>query len=273
MGSRSRVYVGRLGNRTRERDIYDAFSRYGRIVGCDLKYGFCFVEYDDSRDAEDAVHGMDGRDLDGSRIIVEYSRGGGYRSTERTYGPPQRSDYRVSVDNLPRDMSWQDLKDHFRRHCDVIFADVWQDRGGRVKGVVEFRSRDDVRRAIREADDTEVRGNRLTVREDDSGAHKRHSSKSRSRSRSHSPRKRSRRSRSRSKSRSRSASPNRSKSNSPNRKGDKSPKHSPPRSPSKDAIEANHEDGKGKREDDDAPSPKRRKLDEPTLEPVDPEAK
>jgi len=272
MGSRSRVYIGRLSNRTRERDIYDAFSRYGRITGCDLKYGFCFVEYEDARDAEDAVHGMDGRELDGSRIIVEFSRGGGQRSSGRAYGPPQRSDYRVTVENLPRDMSWQDLKDHFRRYCEVIFADVWQDRGGRVKGVLEFRSRDDVRRAIREVDNTEVRGNRLTVHEDDGGSHKRRSkSRSRSRSRSRSPRKRSHssRSRSRSKSRSRSASPTRSKSNSPSRKGDKSPKHSPQRSPSKDGNGSARDRPDG----DHTPSPKRRKLDDSTPESADVAAK
>jgi len=216
---------------------------------------------------------MDGRDLDGSRIIVEYSRGGS-RSSNRSSGPPQRSDYRVAVEGLPRDMSWQDLKDHFRRYCEVIFADVWQDRGGRIKGVVEFRSRDDVRRAIREVDDTDVRGHRLIVREaqDDGGSHRRRSrskSHSRSRSRSRSPaRKRSRRSRSRSRShsKSRSRSESRSRSGTPDRKDDKSPKQSPDHSPKDNQPQDNGQDHKEKR-DEDEPSPKRRKLDD-SSEPV-----
>ncbi len=37
------------------------------------------MEFDDERDAEDAVHGLDGIELDGARIIVEHSHGGGGR--------------------------------------------------------------------------------------------------------------------------------------------------------------------------------------------------
>eukprot|EP00640_Fibrocapsa_japonica_P009590 CAMPEP_0113936532 /NCGR_PEP_ID=MMETSP1339-20121228/3431_1 /TAXON_ID=94617 /ORGANISM="Fibrocapsa japonica" /LENGTH=88 /DNA_ID=CAMNT_0000939045 /DNA_START=85 /DNA_END=347 /DNA_ORIENTATION=+ /assembly_acc=CAM_ASM_000762 len=73
--SATRIYIGRLGSRTRERDLEDAFSRFGRILRLDLKFGFAFIEYEDPRDAEDAIRDMDGRDFDGGRIVVEPSRG------------------------------------------------------------------------------------------------------------------------------------------------------------------------------------------------------
>jgi RNA recognition motif-containing protein len=76
MSSRRRLYVGKLSYRTRERDIEDLFSKYGKISACDLKQGFAFVEFDDERDAEDAIRGLDGIELDGSHIIVESSHGG-----------------------------------------------------------------------------------------------------------------------------------------------------------------------------------------------------
>ena len=41
--------------------------------------GFAFVEFDDQRDAEDAVAELDGSDIRGCRIRVEVSRGGGRR--------------------------------------------------------------------------------------------------------------------------------------------------------------------------------------------------
>eukprot|EP01087_Luapelamoeba_hula_P019033 TRINITY_DN624_c0_g1_i1.p1 TRINITY_DN624_c0_g1~~TRINITY_DN624_c0_g1_i1.p1 ORF type:complete len:260 (+),score=1.70 TRINITY_DN624_c0_g1_i1:98-877(+) len=70
------VYVGRLSSRTRERDLEDAFNRYGRVSRLDLKAGYAFVEYSEARDAEDAIRGLDGTDLDGSRIAVEPSHRG-----------------------------------------------------------------------------------------------------------------------------------------------------------------------------------------------------
>lgn len=80
----SRLYIGRLASRTRERDLEDAFGKYGKIRAIDLKYGFAFVvreyewqdcsflltfekEYSDSRDAEDAIRGLDGREFDGMK--------------------------------------------------------------------------------------------------------------------------------------------------------------------------------------------------------------
>jgi len=205
--------------------LEDAFSKYGKVMSTDLKYGYAFVEFEDSRDAEDAVRYLNGHSVDGSRIAVEHSRGG--RKSNPSRGPPQRSDYRVSVDGLPRDVSWQDLKDKFRKAGDVLFADVFTDRSGRFKGVVEFKARDDLRAAIREIDDTEFRGSVIRVKEDDrrrsrSPARR----KSRSRSRSPRPSRRSRR-----KSPSSSRSPRRSYSRSPKRSKRRSPSRS--RSPKK----------------------------------------
>lgn len=36
---------------------------------------FCKQEFKDPRDADDARYSLDGRDFDGSRIIVEFARG------------------------------------------------------------------------------------------------------------------------------------------------------------------------------------------------------
>ncbi|CAA6654850.1 unnamed protein product [Spirodela intermedia] len=72
----TRLYVGRLSSRTRSRDLEDLFSRYGRIRDVDLKHNFAFIEFNDPRDADDARYALDGRDIDGSRILVEFAKGG-----------------------------------------------------------------------------------------------------------------------------------------------------------------------------------------------------
>ncbi|CAM8948962.1 unnamed protein product [Rhodiola kirilowii] len=71
----TRLYVGHLSSRTRSRDLESIFSRYGRVRDVDMKHDFAFVEFSDHRDADDARYHLDGRDVDGSRIIVEFARG------------------------------------------------------------------------------------------------------------------------------------------------------------------------------------------------------
>lgn len=63
----SRVYVGGLSHRARERDVEKFFRKYGRIREISMKNGYGFVDFEDYRDAEDAVYGQNGRDLMGER--------------------------------------------------------------------------------------------------------------------------------------------------------------------------------------------------------------
>ncbi|CAH9103980.1 unnamed protein product [Cuscuta epithymum] len=71
----NRLYVGHLSSRTRTRDLEDIFSRYGRVRDVDMKRDYAFVEFSDPRDADDAIYRLNGREVDGSRIIVQIAKG------------------------------------------------------------------------------------------------------------------------------------------------------------------------------------------------------
>ncbi|XP_071448718.1 serine/arginine-rich splicing factor 1B isoform X2 [Hetaerina americana] len=157
-----RIYVGNLPPDIRTKDIQDLFYKFGKVTFVDLKNRrgppFAFVEFEDPRDAEDAVHARDGYDYDGYRLRVEFPRGGGpggFRGGRgRGRGPPaRRSQYRVLVTGLPPSGSWQDLKDHMREAGDVCFADVFKDG----TGVVEFLRYEDMKYAVKKLDDSRFR--------------------------------------------------------------------------------------------------------------------
>ena len=74
-----KVYIGNLGNNAEKYDLEDCFSKYGPLKSVWVARnppGFAFVEFEDSRDAEDAVRGLDGTRVCGSRVKVEMSNGG-----------------------------------------------------------------------------------------------------------------------------------------------------------------------------------------------------
>ncbi|KAJ2959192.1 hypothetical protein NQZ79_g5343 [Umbelopsis isabellina] len=202
----TRVYLGRLARDCRDRDIEKLFRGYGDIREINLKNGFGFVEFRDNRDAEDVVYDFHGKEFLGERLIVEIARGNrrredrGGRGGRRDEG---RSQYRLIVNGIASGTSWQDLKDFMRKAGEVSFADILKDRDG--EGVVEFRSRSDMKAALERLDGQELNGREVTLREAE--RERRSNRRSRSRSDSRSPPRRSRR---RSPSHSRSRSPRRS---------------------------------------------------------------
>uniref|UniRef100_A0A3B3R7F9 Serine/arginine-rich splicing factor 3 n=2 Tax=Paramormyrops kingsleyae TaxID=1676925 RepID=A0A3B3R7F9_9TELE len=95
-----KVYVGNLGNNGNKTELERAFGYYGPLRSVWVARnppGFAFVEFEDPRDATDAVRELDGRTLCGCRVRVEMSNG---EKRSRNRGPPPswsrrpRDDYR-----------------------------------------------------------------------------------------------------------------------------------------------------------------------------------
>ncbi|XP_072541525.1 serine and arginine rich splicing factor 5b isoform X1 [Salminus brasiliensis] len=218
-----RIFIGRLNPSAREKDVERFFKGYGRIRDIDLKRGFGFVEFDDPRDAEDAVYELDGKELCNERVTIEHARvrlrggrgrGGGGRFPDR-YGrgsqdsrrnpPPMRTENRLIVENLSSRVSWQDLKDFMRQAGEVTFADAHRPKLN--EGVVEFASHSDLKNALEKLSGKEINGRKIKLIEaarKKSRSRSRSNSSSRSRSRSRSP---SRSPKAHKRSRSRSSSP------------------------------------------------------------------
>ena len=131
------MYVGRLSYRASERDLEYFFRGYGKIYEVSegggivmdksggsvwmqmiIKPGYAFVEFRDARDADDAVHDLNGKDLKGERVRLEMARSTphgsdlyrdqnkGYRSSRGDAGN-EKTDYRLIVENLSSRVSWQ----------------------------------------------------------------------------------------------------------------------------------------------------------------------
>jgi len=62
---KTQIYVSRLSSKVTKDDLKSAFKKYGKIRSIALKIGYAFIEFDDPKDAEDAVEGMDGKTFQG----------------------------------------------------------------------------------------------------------------------------------------------------------------------------------------------------------------
>ncbi|KAJ8357724.1 hypothetical protein SKAU_G00205180 [Synaphobranchus kaupii] len=121
MGDEGKIFVGGLSFDTTEESLEDAFSKYGKIVKADVirdretqkPRGFGFVTFENPDDADNALRGMNGKDVDGRQIRVDkagksgsrsgggggyrggrgggYFRGGGSRGGRGGYGSSDRS--------------------------------------------------------------------------------------------------------------------------------------------------------------------------------------
>lgn len=90
-----RLFVGNLSFNTTENDLQDAFSQFGTITDCKVmtdrmtgrSRGFAFVTLSSKEEAEAAIKGLDGQQLDGRPLRVNEAtpreEGGGNRGGGR----------------------------------------------------------------------------------------------------------------------------------------------------------------------------------------------
>ncbi|KAJ3740571.1 hypothetical protein DFH05DRAFT_426176 [Lentinula detonsa] len=162
-----RLYVGRLPSEARSEDVSKLFEGYGRIVDCRVMTGFGFVEFESSKDAEDAVQQFNGKAFMGANIVVEFAKESRPRRDhyEDRHGPALRArrppGIRIIVSGISRDTSWQDLKDFGRDAGNVSFADIDRDVPG--QGILEYLAREDADRAVKELDGKDLRGRAVRV--------------------------------------------------------------------------------------------------------------
>ena len=86
-----KLFIGGLAWATKDNSLYEAFSQFGEVTEAKVilerdsgrSRGFGFVTFAEADAADEAIAGMDGKELDGRAIKVseaqERPRSGGYR--------------------------------------------------------------------------------------------------------------------------------------------------------------------------------------------------
>jgi len=96
----NKLFVGNLSFETTENDLQDAFAAFGSVTEANLMMdrttnrsrGFGFVTMSTPEEAQQAITGLNGKDLQGRALTVNIARpreerpaGSGYRGGQRNY--------------------------------------------------------------------------------------------------------------------------------------------------------------------------------------------
>ncbi|CAF1544186.1 unnamed protein product [Rotaria sp. Silwood1] len=205
------VFLGDLSRDATKEEVEKTFSYYGKLRNVWLSrspWGYGFIDFEDQRDAADAVKALDGKMICGSRVRVEFShgrgrsnRGGRVRRRSGSRSPRTRKPF------SPHDVCYEcGDRGHYAYDCEIRLR-----RQRRMRSSSRSKSRSRSRsprqtangHSSRRDDKSRSRSESNRSSKDRERSYSR--SRSRSRSRSDSPaRSKERRSRSRTRSRSRS---------------------------------------------------------------------
>jgi len=144
-------------------DLKKAFEKFGSIEESTLiqtavekrSKGYGFVTFEKAEDAEKAIEAMDGTELAGRKLQVALAK-------DRSKEPPNLTDDRVHVGNLPSDYSKEEFVKLLSSFGECKDFDVL-DGNGKKFGYATFSSPDDATKAVESLNGSTEGGNVLEV--------------------------------------------------------------------------------------------------------------
>jgi RNA recognition motif-containing protein len=174
-----RVYVGNLSWDVAWQDLKDHMREAGEVSHAEIirdlngrSKGCGIVEFASEEDAQSAITTLTDSELKGRMIFVREDRETGSQIsagvTGASAGVRGHQNTSVYVWNLTPETSWQDLKDHMRKAGNVDSVTVLTNAQGDsiCCGVVVYQRPQEAIRAIRELQNSELKGQPIYVRED-----------------------------------------------------------------------------------------------------------
>ncbi|KAJ9681101.1 hypothetical protein PVL29_020142 [Vitis rotundifolia] len=141
------IFCGNFEYETRQSDLERLFSKYGRVERVDMKSGFAFVYFEDERDADDAIRGLDNIPFgyDRRRLSVEWAKGerGRHREGSRSMANQRPTKTLFVINFDPIRTRIRDIERHFEPYGKVLHVRI-----RRNFAFVQYETQEDATKAL-----------------------------------------------------------------------------------------------------------------------------
>ncbi|KAK3290852.1 uncharacterized protein B0H64DRAFT_446673 [Chaetomium fimeti] len=124
----SRVYIGNLPwGKATKRDVFDLFHHYGRVAKISFELAYGVVQYHTLEEAQAAVESLQGADLKGRKIHLEFSRNEKKKS-KNELATPKSEFFRPEKETKDELVSKDELATHKSVTFELLLTDSPQSR-------------------------------------------------------------------------------------------------------------------------------------------------
>jgi len=161
----ARLFIGNVnGDRVLRDDLRDLFRRYGTVMDIHINSTFAFVEMETVDQAREAKDRLNGRELMGKSMRIEFSKSKCSREPGAGGaggGGPRARGYRILIEGIPRGTKWGEVKEWVKnKGFESTFTNAEDDIGE-----AEYRTEEEARDAVAKLDGLEWDGRKVHVRE------------------------------------------------------------------------------------------------------------
>jgi len=153
-----KIFIGNLveGGLVTSDDIRPLFEAHGTVTECEImkNHGYGFVHMDSEQAAKTAVAELNGRDVKGRNMKVEFSnsKGSGRKNTQKLF-----------IGNIADGTSDQELRNLFEPYGTVTECDVMTNKNFGFVHIDASMGRGKLSQMVRELNGAELNGNKIRV--------------------------------------------------------------------------------------------------------------
>ncbi|KAG8449529.1 hypothetical protein GDO86_016248, partial [Hymenochirus boettgeri] len=141
-----KIFVGNIDDNMSQKELTELFERYGKVVNCSVMKQYAFVHMRGMEEATKAIEGLNGRERNGKKMIVEMSK------------PRPQNTWKIFVGNVSSSCEDADIREIFEAYGRVMECDIVKDYA-----FVHMMRESEARAAIDALNGKEVKGKRINV--------------------------------------------------------------------------------------------------------------